>query len=120
VLDIKLFRESPQVIRNALQKRQMDDAIVDEILALDAKRREIIQIAENLKAERNQVSKEIGRTQNENERNEKIEAMRLVGERIAAADEDCVELNDKLNRLWQSFQIFLVSKPLSAKMNMTM
>ena len=96
MLDIKLFRESPQVVRSALQKRQMDDAIVDEVLALDVKRREIIQITENLKAERNQVSKEIGRTRDENERNEKIEAMRLIGERIAAADEELRQVNEQL------------------------
>ena len=99
MLDIKLFRESPQVVRSALQKRQMDDAIVDEVLALDVKRREIIQITENLKAERNQVSKEIGRTQDENERNEKIEAMRLVGERIAAADEELRQVNEQLQQV---------------------
>jgi seryl-tRNA synthetase len=55
-------------------------------LELDVQRREIIQEVENLKAERNAVSKEIGRSKDATERQSKIEAMRQVGERIDALD----------------------------------
>ncbi|NLN83735.1 MAG: hypothetical protein GX138_05145, partial [Firmicutes bacterium] len=39
MLDIKLFRENPELIKESLQKRHMDPAPVDEIIALDEKRR---------------------------------------------------------------------------------
>jgi seryl-tRNA synthetase len=43
VIDINLIREQPDLVRKALADRQMDTAPVEQILALDVKRREIIQ-----------------------------------------------------------------------------
>ncbi len=86
MLDIRLIRENPALLRDALKKRQADDAVVDEILALDEKRRAILGKVENLKAERNTVSKEIGKMKDAKVRNEKIAAMRSVGEKIASLD----------------------------------
>ena len=91
MLDIRLIRENPEIVREALKKRQADDAIIDEILALDEKRRAILGKVENLKAERNAVSKEIGKMKDAASRNEKIAAMRAVGEEISALD---AELRD--------------------------
>ncbi|RMF40784.1 MAG: hypothetical protein D6755_13155, partial [Anaerolineae bacterium] len=39
MLDIKLFRETPELVREALQKRHMDPAPVDEVIKLDDLRR---------------------------------------------------------------------------------
>jgi seryl-tRNA synthetase len=86
MLDIRLIRENPETVREALKKRQADDAIIDEILALDEQRRTILGEVESLKAERNTVSKEIGRMKDAASRNEKIAAMRAVGEKISALD----------------------------------
>jgi len=63
MLDINLFRENPDQVRQALVRRQLDPAPVDEVLALDEERRQLIQQVETMKAERNAVSKEIGRMQ---------------------------------------------------------
>ena len=87
MLDINLIREQPDVVRRALKVRQMEAAPVDVVLELDEQRRTLIQDVETLKAERNAVSKEIGRMKDPNERQAKIDAMRSVGDRISELDE---------------------------------
>ena len=87
MLDIVVFRENPDAVRDALRKRNMDTEIVDQVVSLDVKRRELLVEVENLKAERNLVSKEIGKMKDPTERKAKIEAMRDVGDRISTLDE---------------------------------
>ena len=78
MLDINLIRENPDLVRKALEVRQMDAAPVDQVLDLDLKRRTIIQEVEGLRAERNEGSKEIGRTKDPEERQAKIEAIKQL------------------------------------------
>ncbi len=99
MLDINLIREEPDRVRKALQARQMDAAPVDSVLQLDEQRRALIQEVEALKAERNAVSKEIGRIKDAAERQAKIEAMRQVGERITQLDEQLRQTEQELNDL---------------------
>lgn len=87
MLDIKLIREEPDFVKAALSKRQVDAAIIDEVLRLDEARRALILDVESKKAERNAVSKEIGRMKDKQEREAKIAAMRSLGEEIDALDE---------------------------------
>ncbi len=97
MLDINLIREQPDVVRQSMSARQMDSSPVDAVLALDEQRRSLIQEVEALKAERNAVSKEIGRMKDPAERQAKIEAMRLVGERISGLDERLRQVEEELN-----------------------
>lgn len=99
MLDINLIRENPEVVRKALRDRQMDPAPVDSVLALDAKRRAAIAEVENLKAERNAVSKEISQTKDAAARQARIEAMRVVGDKIAALDKEVAEVETELTGL---------------------
>ena len=87
MLDLKLIRENPELIREALRKRQIETDIVDQIIALDEQRRTLILEVESKKAQRNAVSKEIGRVKDAAARQGKIEAMRLLKEDIDALDE---------------------------------
>lgn len=87
MLDIKLIREESEFVKAALSKRQVDAAIIDEVLRLDEARRALILDVESKKAERNAVSKEIGRMKDKQEREAKIAAMRSLGEEIDALDE---------------------------------
>ena len=87
MLDLNLIREEPDRVRQSMLDRQMDPAPVDQALSLDAERRQIISEVEVLKAERNRVSKEIGRSKDAAERQSKIDAMRSVGDQVAALDE---------------------------------
>ena len=80
MLDIKLIRENPDIVREALHKRHMETDVVDEVIALDEKRRAIIQDVESKKAERNVASKEIGKMKDKEAREVKILATRELGE----------------------------------------
>ncbi|MGC8857127.1 MAG: serine--tRNA ligase [Anaerolineae bacterium] len=99
MLDINLIREQPEVVRTALRNRQMDPAPVDEVLRLDEKRRALLTEVEALKAERNVVSREIGKMKDASEREAKIAAMRQVSDRIAALDQEVTEVESELNAL---------------------
>ena len=92
MLDMTLIREQPDLVRKDLLDRQMDPSPVDAILKLDERRRGMLTEVEALKAERNTVSKEIGQMKDAASRQSKIEAMRLVGDKIAALDKEVSEL----------------------------
>ncbi len=97
MIDINLIREATDRVRQAMALRQMESTLVDQALELDEKRRLLIQEVETLKAERNAASKEIGRMKDPTERQAKIEAMRLVGDRITALDESLREVEGQLD-----------------------
>ncbi len=97
MIDINLLREQPELFRLSMRNRQMDPAPVDQILALDEQRRGLIQEVEALKAERNAASKEIGRMKDPAERQARIDSTRLLGDRIAALDEELRQVDDRLN-----------------------
>ncbi len=99
MLDINLIREQPDLVRQSLRDRQMDAGPVDAILALDEKRRTILTEVEALKAERNIVSKEIGAMKDPAGRQAKIEAMRLVGDKISLLDKQVAEVEEELKSI---------------------
>ncbi|MEN6392248.1 MAG: serine--tRNA ligase [Anaerolineaceae bacterium] len=99
MIDLNLIREQPQLVKKSLSDRQMETTPVEQILELDEKRREIIQQVEALKAERNAVSKEIGRMKDAQARQEKIDAMKKVGEQIAELDENLRIVESELNEI---------------------
>ncbi|MEN6300547.1 MAG: serine--tRNA ligase [Anaerolineaceae bacterium] len=99
MIDLNLSREQPQLVKKSLSDRQMETTPVEQILELDEKRREIIQQVEALKAERNAVSKEIGRMKDAQARQEKIDAMKKVGEQIAELDENLRIVESELNEI---------------------
>ena len=103
MLDIRLFREQPELIRQGLTRRHQDPAPVDRVIALDEERRELIQEVENLRAERNQGSKEIGRIQDPEQREEKIAAMRAVGDQIDSLDATLENNESALESLLATF-----------------
>ncbi|MBI4928726.1 MAG: serine--tRNA ligase [Anaerolineae bacterium] len=96
MFDINLIRENPDLVRKTLADRQMDTAVVDRVTELDAERRGLLTRVEALKAERNNVSREIGKSKDPAERQAKIEAMRVVGDEIAALDERVRQVDETL------------------------
>jgi seryl-tRNA synthetase len=102
MFDINMIREEPELVRKALQDRQMDTAPVDEVLNLDTSRRNLLTKVESLKAERNTVSKEISQLKDPEAKKAKIEAMRLVGEQIAKLDDEVRQVEERLNYLVSS------------------
>lgn len=94
MLDIKLIRESPDTVRRALKNRHSDESI-DDIIELDKEHTKLLFESETLKARRNKVSKEIGRTQQKPP--ELIEEMKQVSDKIKAIDKQAAEGEKKLN-----------------------
>lgn len=99
MFDINLIREKPDLVKEALVKRQMDPTPIDEILSLDSKRRSLVGEVEALKAQRNAVSKEISKMQDQSERQTKIESTRELGDQIARLDAEVRETEDALTGL---------------------
>jgi len=99
MLDINLIRENPEVVRKALRDRQDDPAVVNAILKLDHLRRNLLVQVETLKAERNAVSKEIGQMKVPAQRQAQVEAMRTLGDKIAALDKQVTALDSELKAL---------------------
>ncbi len=83
--DMQEIRARPEELRQALTRRGME-APIDTLLALDSDRRTLLTQVEQLKAERNRVSKEIGRMKNADDREARIGEMRTIGDRIEALD----------------------------------
>ena len=99
MLDMNLIRENPELVIKSMKDRQMDPAPVNRVIELDTARRKLLSESEQLKAERNTTSKEIGRIKDAEERNAKIEAMRFVGDKIAELDKKIKETEEELNSL---------------------
>ncbi len=90
MLDLNLIRTQPDLVKQAVTNRQNPElvAVVDEALALDARRRELLKEVEALKAQRNVVSKEIGKMKDAAAREAKIAAQKGVGDNIAVLDDE--------------------------------
>ena len=100
MLDIKLIRDNPDLIRQALEKRG-DSAPLDEIIELDERRRQLLHEMETLRARRNEVSKQLGRMADKPP--QLISDMRQIGEKITSLEREIgqveAELEDHLLRL---------------------
>lgn len=102
MLDIRLFREDRERIKNALKSRNHDTAIVDEIVSLDTKVRQLTNEVNQLRAQRNNLSKRVAQAK---ARGDEQEAARLmeegknIGERIDAIEKELDEVKQKLDRL---------------------
>jgi seryl-tRNA synthetase len=98
MLDLRMMRENPEAVVAAIATTHTD-APIAEILAIDARRRQLLTDVESLKAELNQGSKQVGKTKDPNERQELIERMRELGDRISALDEEVKGVDTRLHGL---------------------
>ena len=80
MIDIKFLRENPEAVKTNIRNKFQDEklAMVDEVIAYDKERREILQEVEALRAERNKASKEIGKLMGQGKRDEAEEAKKRV------------------------------------------
>jgi seryl-tRNA synthetase len=99
MLDIKYIRENPEIVREGIKNKNEKDT-VDEILVLDKERREILQLAEELKAKRNRVSQEIGKLKKAGEDAGDVMAeMKSVSDEIKDLDTKVRDVESKLNEM---------------------
>ncbi|HXQ24623.1 MAG TPA: hypothetical protein VN812_23295, partial [Candidatus Acidoferrales bacterium] len=87
MLDIRLIRERTDFVKAELTKVGFNAADIDALLLTDARRRQLIQEVESLRAKRGEVSRTIGKQQPE-ARAKLVEEMRAVGDRIASLEQD--------------------------------
>lgn len=100
MLDIRIIRDNPDLIRQTLNNRG-DSAPLDRIIELDEHHRNLLQQVETLRAKRNEVSKQLGKMADKPA--ELIADMREVGDRISLLEAEAAqiwnELEDQLFRL---------------------
>lgn len=106
MLDIKLIRDKPDLVRERLASRAGgDDSKINELLALDEQRRKILAEVEQLKSTRNRVSKEIGALMGQKkiaEADAKKAETKNLGDQISKLDRDVVETEQKRDAiLWR-------------------
>ena len=98
MLDIKLIRENLDWAKDKLGRRGVKPEELDELVKIDAERREELNRSEQLKAERNKVSKEIAEIKrNKQDASAAVQKMREVGQEIKELDEKVAELTEKQN-----------------------
>ena len=98
MLDIKFIRQNPDKVKEACKKKQVE-VDIDQLLETDKKRREIIQALEDMRAQKNKVSKEIPNLKDEKEKNKLILEMRELDNNSDRLDENLKSLEEEFNRL---------------------
>ena len=99
MLDIELFREQPDRVREGMRKIGLDAGVVEQVCEMDRQWRGSIARSEKLKAERNSVSKHIGRMGDGEERKRFIQEMRRIGDQIDTLDHEAQTARADLDRL---------------------
>ena len=104
MLDIRLFRENPELIKENLKKKFQDEKIekVDEIIELDQEFRRLKTKADNLRAQRNAKSKEIGKLMGQkkfDEANQVKEEVQEYAVRLTEIEEQEGPTQEKLRQL---------------------
>jgi seryl-tRNA synthetase len=99
MLDIKLVRSQPELVREAMAKRNADVPL-DQFLKIDEERRKKLVKVEQLKSRRNSVSKEVGRLKAQGQDAAAlIKEMQEEGERIADLDQEVRSQEEQLQRI---------------------
>ena len=103
MLDIKFVRENPEIVKENIKKKFQDSKLplVDEVIEIDTKIRALKVEGENLKAQRNTLSKEIGQLMREKKVDEANAIKATVSknnERIAEIDPEIATLEEELKK----------------------
>lgn len=97
MLDIKFVRENPELVKENIKKKFQDKklVLVDEVIELDEERRTVIARADELRANRNKISKEIGALMAQGKREEGM----ALKEQVTAQAKELEELSAKETQL---------------------
>jgi len=96
MLDIKLIRENPELVRQALEKRG-DRFALDSILEIDERYRNLLRQTEELRAKHNETSKQLG--QSKEKPPQLIAEMRELGEQISSLQQQTREAKADLDSM---------------------
>ncbi len=103
MLDINLIRTNPDLVKENIKKKFQDKklVLVDEVLELDKKKRELQQEGDNLRAQRNSLAKQIGALMREGKKEEAEKTKEISkknNERVAAIEAETAEIDLKLKK----------------------
>ena len=103
MLDIKFVRNNPEVVKQNIKNKFQDDKLplVDEVIELDQRNREIKQEVEALRADKNQISKQIGACMAQGKKEEAEELKKKVqenAERVEALSKEEKEVEAKIKQ----------------------
>ena len=104
MLDIKFVRTNPEVVKQNIRNKFQDEKVplVDEVLELDVRNREIKQEVEALRAEKNKASKQIGACMAQGKKEEAEEMKKKVSEsadRMEALSKEEKEVEEKIKKI---------------------
>ena len=98
MLDLKLIREDPDAVRAGLERRRVPGGIVDDVLALDARRRELLPELEGMRGEQKRASEAIAAAKRSGEDAEDaITEMRGVAARIKEMSAEVGAVEERLD-----------------------
>jgi seryl-tRNA synthetase len=104
MIDIKFLRENPDAVKENIKKKFQDHKLplVDEVIELDAQARKTQQEADNLRADRNKLSKQIGQLMSQGKKDEADEVKAKVNaeaKRLEELEKQEEELNEKVTKI---------------------
>ena len=104
MIDIKFLRENPEVVKENIRKKYQDEKLplVDEVIALDTESRKAKQEADDLRASRNRISKEIGALMGQGKKEEaeaKKAEVAAGAKRLAELEASETELQEKITKI---------------------
>ena len=104
MLDLKFLRENPEIVKQNIRNKFQDHKLelVDEVIALDLENRNAKQEADNLRFERNTISKQIGGLMSQGKKEEAIELKNKVtqqSDRLKALEELEAKLGEKITQI---------------------
>ena len=101
MLDIKLIRSNPDMVKAAMKTRNMDaDALIDQVLEIDVRRREITGVVEAMKAEQNADTKQIPQMKKAGrDTTELMARLRKLSDDIKECDSELSDLEEQQKNL---------------------
>ena len=98
MIDLKVLRDNPDVVRNSQKLRGEDVAVVDQLIAADSEARTALTEFETLRAEQNLLSKSVGAAKGD-EKNAILEKAKELAGKVKSADSKRAELEEKAKAL---------------------
>lgn len=104
MLDIKFVRENPEIVKENIKKKFQDEKLplVDEVIALDEEKRAVQKNADDLRANRNKLSKEIGALMAQGKKEEGMalrEKVKAQADELDELSKRETELNEKVTKI---------------------
>ncbi len=98
MIDIKLIRENPELVKSSQRGRGEDESIVDRLIEIDSKRRDAISAFETVRAEQNLLSKSVGAAKGD-EKSALLEKAKVLSAQVKEADTKRAELEAQTNEI---------------------